>query len=197
MGRARVTFSWTLLLVVWLCAVGGGMAKLVRFSGTPGLSGDAPASWPRSWAMRPASAGITLVVTLHPNCSCSRATLGELAELMTRRENGVHANVVMVGETSDTAAHGELWSTAAAIPDVSVIADPDGKLASDLGAQTSGETYAFDSTGKLLFSGGITPARGHMGDSAGRRALEAILTRQTPTQTTSVVFGCPLTERNP
>jgi hypothetical protein len=87
---------------------------------------------------------------------------------------------------------GSLWNTAAAIPNVLVMVDPEGKLSAQLGALTSGQSYAFDSTGRLLFSGGITPARGHMGDSEGVDAIHALLLGQAPARQTSPVFGCPL-----
>ena len=185
-----------LLLTAWIGAVGAGTVKLFRYSGTPGAAATAPAGWPAEWTMRPAPAGVTLVVALHPRCTCSRATLGELARLMTRRQNGLQADVIMVSETSDEARQGELWTIAAAIPGVTIIADPDGALAARLGAQTSGQTYAFDAGGKLLFSGGITPARGHMGENTGSDALGAILMKQQPTQSHSPVFGCALSPRN-
>jgi hypothetical protein len=191
----RIGKRWsTIATTVWLGAVGTGMLWLFRYSNTPGAAAVAPVSWPAEWKIRPAASGVTLVVALHPKCTCSRATLGELAEIMTRRQDGLHADVLMVGETSDR-PHGELWDTAAAIPGVSVFADPDGAMANRLDAQTSGQTYAFDSAGHLQFSGGITPARGHMGDNIGAEALNALAIKQQPAQVNSPVFGCALTQR--
>jgi hypothetical protein len=39
-------------------------------------------------------------------------------------------------------------------------------------ATTSGETVVYDAAGKLRFHGGITGARGHIGDNAGCSAIE-------------------------
>jgi hypothetical protein len=55
--------------------------------------------------------------------------------------------------------------------------------------------------GDLLFSGGITAARGHSGDNCGRSTIISLLTEETanapvragPAQT--FVFGCPLFDR--
>jgi hypothetical protein len=175
------------------------MALLMRYSETPGAAAVAPVAWPREWSMRPDARGVTLVIALHPRCSCSHATLGELAEVMSRGASGVHAYVLMLRPdgTPDGFERGALWREAAAIPFVTVLADPGGELAARLGAQTSGQTYAFDSSGRLLFAGGITPARGDMGDCAGADALSAILMRENPQTTRTVVFGCPLKERQP
>src|SRR5256885_12925703 len=50
----------------------------------------------RFWRIRPASRGTTLVVTLHPKCPCSTATLEELARLASVSENGVAIDVLIV-----------------------------------------------------------------------------------------------------
>ena len=46
--------------------------------------------------------------------------------------------------------------------------------------------------GDLLFSGGITFARGHAGDNAGRTAIEACAAGQSPGYRQTPVFGCPI-----
>ncbi len=47
-------------------------------------------------------------------------------------------------------------------------------------------------SGTLLFSGGITGARGHAGDNAGRAAIVALLNQLNPATTATNVFGCSL-----
>jgi hypothetical protein len=44
----------------------------------------------------------------------------------------------------------------------------------------------------LIFSGGITAARAHPGDNAGRSALVALLNRAPADRAGTNVFGCPL-----
>jgi hypothetical protein len=173
------------------------MGTLWRYSATPGQAAVAPAAWPGEWPIHPASRGTTLVVTLHPKCSCSEATLGELAQVMTHDVNGIKAYVLIVRPqgTPPGWEQGSLWKSAVAISGVTVISDPDAQMSSRLGAFTSGQTYAFDSTGRLLFSGGITSARGHMGDNVGADSINAIAMQQKPQQTSTPVFGCPLEER--
>jgi hypothetical protein len=75
---------------------------------------------------------------------------------------------------------------------VQVMSDEQGKWSARLGAMTSGQTYAFDAAGRLLFSGGITDSRGHAGDNAGTAAIEAILSGQKPVQVQTRVYGCSL-----
>jgi hypothetical protein len=57
---------------------------------------------------------------------------------------------------------------------------------------TSGQTFLYDARGTLLFSGGITGARGHAGDNAGRASIVALLNRAGAATTSTNVFGCSL-----
>lgn len=195
MKRTRKGFA--LFATAWLALAALGSISLYSYGGAAGEAATAPPAWPAEWSIRPADHGITLIVTVHPQCFCSRATLGELARIMTRRESGIAADIIFVGATLDTLKTSELWKSAREIPGVTVLADPDSSMAARLGAKTSGQTYAFDADGKLLFSGGITPARGHMGENPGEDALIAILTRNQPACAGSPVFGCPLTQERP
>jgi hypothetical protein len=83
-----------------------------------------------------------------------------------------------------------LWETAAAVPGVRVVRD-DGAEAWRFGARVSGQVMVYDHAGRLQFSGGITGARGHEGDNAGRDAIEALLAGR-PHAASAFVFGCLL-----
>jgi hypothetical protein len=155
----------------------------------------ARAGWPSGIPLRPVPQGVTLVLALHPMCPCSRATIGELSRLMTN--DHVQAYVLFVRPTGVPIGweHTDLWDAAAAIPGVTVMADEQGAWSGRFGALTSGQTYAYDASGQLLFSGGITAARGHMGDNAGSDAIIRILcgrSRDATAFTSAPVFGCPL-----
>ena len=68
-------------------------------------------------------------------------------------------------------ADSDIARDAAAIPGVLTFRDEDGDEARRFGAATSGHVMLYDAAGRLHFSGGITPARGHEGDSLGRDAV--------------------------
>src|SRR5271165_2577620 len=81
------------LLAVAAILVGAGWRQLDRFSSTPGDQRAAPARWPRDlpaeFSPEPLEAGSsqgvktpTLLVFLHPRCSCSAATLEQLAQIL-------------------------------------------------------------------------------------------------------------------
>jgi hypothetical protein len=75
---------------------------------------------------------------------------------------------------------------------VTVLDDVDGTEARRFGALTSGQVVVYDADGRLRFSGGITPARGHAGDNAGRSAIIALLEGASSASVETPVFGCSL-----
>ena len=90
----------------------------------------------------------------------------------------------------------ELRRSAAGIPSVTVLSDIDGVEARQFGAETSGHTLLFDLDGRLLFSGGITEFRGHVGDNTGVRAIESLINGRAPARTATSVFGCALAKHS-
>ena len=86
----------------------------------------------------------------------------------------------------------DLWASVAAIPGVTPILDGDAVEAGRFHAQTSGHALLYDAAGRLLFSGGITGARGHAGDNAGVGAVEALMRGDASIGRTTPVFGCAL-----
>jgi hypothetical protein len=130
----------------------------------------------------------------HPHCPCTRATIGELALLMTRLRNRATATVVFVRPDGVPKKWEEtdLWYDAQQIPGVSVVNDPGGKEAALFGAEASGQTVLYDANGELQFSGGVTASRGHSGDNAGRSAIVELVTSGRAEQRQTPVYGCYL-----
>jgi hypothetical protein len=77
---------------------------------------------------------------------------------------------------------------------VTIHFDQGGREAGLFGAATSGQTDLYDAHGTLKFSGGITAARGHAGDNAGRDALAAWISTGTAHRPGAPVFGCALAD---
>jgi hypothetical protein len=138
----------------------------------------------------------TLVMFAHPQCPCTRASIGELALLMARCGNALDAYVVFFkpdGVADDWTRTGTVGE-AERIPGVKVVFDKSGREAELFGAATSGQTDFFDTDGRLLFSGGITAARGHAGDNAGRDAIIEWTSTGAADRTRTPVFGCAIAE---
>jgi hypothetical protein len=193
-GRRKAVVAW---IGVWALVCVAGMALLWRYKAAPGDPGAPPAQWPAQSGLARAGEAPTLVMVMHPHCPCSRASLGELAEVMRRADDGVVAYAVLSvpdGVEGDPAAwaRGELWTMAAEIPGVQVIVDADAQLAEVFGVETSGHVLVYDPAGGLRYSGGITGARGHAGDNVGRSRVVALLSAGTPDRDRSNVFGCEI-----
>lgn len=200
--KARPSRSLVLSLALtflWLFFVVAGLLQVERYEDRPGKTASAPVRWPENTRVRDAHNGVTLLMVIHPQCPCSRASLAELSQLMARSQGRVSATVLFVqyAGVSKRWVQSSTWRQAAAIPGVRVDSDPNGALAERFSAQTSGQTYLYDRQGRLLFSGGLTGARGHEGDNAGLDAALALARSQVPQRSRTPVFGCPLFPQTP
>jgi len=181
-------------LAVWLVTIGAGLTMLWAYAETPGRPAIADAAWPAGANLARDAHTPVLLLFLHPQCPCSRATIGELARLLARAPAPV-ATYAFFYRPADAEAGWErtdLWDSAAAIPGVHVMSDERGAQARVFGAFVSGQTLLYGATGSLLFSGGITGARGHEGDNPGRTALASMLASGRTDTVRTPVFGCYL-----
>lgn len=193
--RRKQVFLTAFLGVMWIAGVALGLRGLLNYESAPGRVGIISRSWPADSDIRRFSERPTLVMVAHPHCPCTRASIGELANIMALAQGKVDAYVLFVKPTAagDDWADTGLRRSAAAIPGVTVLSDVAGREARRFGAETSGHALLFDRDGRLLFNGGITQARGHAGRNAGESAIIAMLNNQPAERAETVVFGCSLT----
>ena len=180
--------------VLWLGFSCGGLALLAWYDRSPGISNSDLLQWPTDSRIHLSERGATLIVFAHPRCPCTRASLGELEKIAARSGSSVTTWVVFLkpADSDDSWDQTDLLTTAAAIPGVHILRDLDGVEARRFRATTSGQALLFSNQGELLFNGGITLARGHAGDNAGRSAIESYLTNRAPACRQTPVFGCPI-----
>ena len=171
-----------------------GMGMLWRYSLNPGTPGTPPAFWPQQSRLARRPGDLTIVMVVHPHCPCSRASIAELENLIARPSQRITADAVFLKPPGfdDSWTKTNLWRSASAIPGVNAVID-DGRETRLFGAATSGQTMVYGRDGNLLFSGGITAARGHFGDNAGASAITALLNQSIakPAHRTAV-YGCAL-----
>jgi hypothetical protein len=200
-------FRRALLTIVgagWAAGVAVGVWQLRSYADTAGAPARPGHQLPDGVGVARGPGLPALVLLIHPRCPCSRATVGELARLMADCHGRLSATVLMVrpdGAPDDWAKTG-LWRDAAAIPGVTVVADGGGRASRGFGAATSGQALLYAADRRLLFAGGITEARGHSGDNAGRSTVTSLVlggargARGTGAATTrpaaTPVYGCPL-----
>lgn len=187
------------LFTLWILLVGLGLSLLISFSNSSGPVGPAKLIWPEKSKIGRDSSRPNLIIFLHPKCSCSRATVGELERLMVFIREKISISVVFSiagGDTGEVLGSDLATSVKRIIGVDSVFIDEDDVESTLFGAKTSGQSYLYDKNGALVFSGGLTSARGHMGDSAGRDAILSWLRNKDQTSVFTAVFGCLIKKPN-
>jgi hypothetical protein len=180
---------------MWGSAVAIGFLALQLHGSSPGPIGAVIGHWPNSTRVPLTPGRPTLVMAVHPQCPCTRASAWELARVLTSCQG--LAEVYILIFLPERAGHGwvtpDVLQRLGTMPGVHLVDDPAGEEAAHFGARTSGQVALYAQNGRLLFRGGITGTRGHEGDNAGRRALIGLIRnnrssypRETP------VFGCPI-----
>jgi hypothetical protein len=195
--RTKYILVTSAFAIAWLLSIGCGFAVFARYNNKPGPVGAVPRGWPGLHLERSHDRP-TLVMVAHPRCPCTRASIGELAQIMARQQGKLIAYVLFVkpGKADADWDETDLWRSARKIPGVTVLSDSDGVAASRLGAETSGHTFLFAANGQLVFNGGITESRGHAGDNAGKNAIVSLLNDAPAQRKQTFVFGCALTARH-
>jgi hypothetical protein len=196
-----MTFSFKKFLLavgigLWLAGAACGMKWMADYSLTPGTAGAPARDWPAvDW---PLTAGrFTVVVALHPECPCSRATLAELDSILLQAGDSLTAVLIFSDASPEQPAkNSALYRQASALPRARLVCDSSGADLKRFSFRTSGETRLYRSDGQLVFRGGITGGRGHVGDNPGQAALLAALRAGAGDRPPTVmpVFGCALAD---
>jgi hypothetical protein len=185
---------------IWLLIIIAGMALVLIHSNSPGTTGMVPVRWPVASKISFDGRQPLLVMFAHPQCPCTRASLGELEQLMSDCQGRLAAQVWIIKPAGVAAGwtNSDLWQSASKIPGVTVHWDEGDVEAQRFHAETSGQTMLYGRDGRLLFQGGLTIARGHYGDSPGLLAMESLLEHKNSSAVndsatlTAPVYGCPL-----
>lgn len=174
--------------------IGAGFAVIEHHAVSAGESAAPAPRWPGDSALALDKQRPTLVVFAHPRCPCTRASYEELNRTLARFPEAMAVKMVFTvpEEADESWLSTYLVRTAAQNKGIGVFMDRGGREAQRFNAHTSGTCLLFDAKGGLLFNGGVTSARAHEGDNAGRDALEACLRNETSDTVTFAVFGCGL-----
>src|ERR1044071_9810486 len=129
-ARAERRHPWAGAAIVlgvfaWAGGIAWGLQKIEDYSSTPGMTASAPAAWPGSALVTPQAGRATLVMFIHPQCSCTRASLDELEAILDRTHGAVSAWVVVLKPqgASDEWTHSSTWDSARNMPGVTVVTD--------------------------------------------------------------------------
>lgn len=188
-----------LFVLIWTLLVCVGLYKLFAWGSRPGEVAQFQNRWPAVSKLEVRSNLPSLVLFLHSACSCSYATLEELERLLPMLRDRAQVQVVFMSPDeldkfnwSDS----KIWKRAQKIPSIQIIQDREGFEAKVFGAKTSGQTFLYDLNGELAFEGGLTPSRGHTGESSGQVAIRLFFEKRGFASVAHAsVFGCGLAKR--
>jgi hypothetical protein len=175
--------------LVWCTLVVAGLRDLYTYTTTEGGSRAEPARWPAGSTLPHAEEGVTVVMFVHPDCVCSKASLAELATIAASDHTGAMFVIAVVSDDPS----GPRWEAAGQVSGARRILDRGGIEAKRFGARTSGQVVVYR-RGALEFAGGITGSRGHAGDNIGRQSVMQVLAGAPPRDHRHGVFGCGLAE---
>src|SRR2546423_15284646 len=94
-----------LVLLLWAGLIVAGYAWLLRYNFAAGNTLTAPGRLPPPFGSPGGSRRPQLFIALHPRCPCSRATVAELAKILSRAPNAGDVTVLMYRP----ADRGESW----------------------------------------------------------------------------------------
>jgi hypothetical protein len=179
-------------LALWFAAVAQGMKWMSDYSLTPGEAGAPATTWPAAEIGR-GEGRHTLVVGLHPECPCSRATMAELERVLTAAGDALEAVVVFDDAASAAPARSSaLFRRATQLPRTRVVCVTSVSELGEFDFRTSGETRLYRPDGTLVFRGGITASRGHEGENAGAAAVVSHARAELCGTSATPAFGCAL-----
>lgn len=190
--RTLVRATILVAALVWTATIGAAFNAIRRFETTPGVAAVAGPDWPAESTVPRQRGEWSLVMLVHPHCSCSRASVQELQAVIEKSPSvQPYVLVYRPGDFEKGWEQGAVLDAASRLRRAKVIIDENGREAKRFGGFTSGQTLLYDRQGRLRYAGGITSLRGHSGVNRGRMdvikiASSGIGTGEHP------VFGCAI-----
>lgn len=172
---------------LWFFLLMLGLSGLTIYSHTPSQDRLLTTQW-NTELMGKQRDGYSLVYFIHPECPCTLASTFELQRIL--QNNYPDLTIINVIQSADT-------SIQVPVNGISLY-DPTGRISQSLGINTSGHVILYDEAGQALYSGGVTPARGHRGSNFGSTTLTDLLSKELnsiPTNSNIITFftyGCKL-----
>ena len=180
---------------LFLCLGIGGLFCLTDYANRPGADAQNLSEvWPQSAPEMP-TAQATVAFFYHPKCPCTRATVRNLERFLS--QTGTRPAVIAFAyHPDDETGHWvetPLTQQVRRLANSRVVPDADGRMAQQFGATTSGQLLIYDEDHRLVFSGGITPSRGHEAESIASRKFATCLSGEATVELVKQpVFGCSI-----
>ena len=159
----------TLLTTIWVLLILAGFWWVMDYQTKPGTMAIPEEN---KVALDHSKDSWHLIAFLHPECTCSRATMEELDILQKKLGNTLSTHIFISTELPlEQTVESEIYRTAVKNKNWQVDVDVNAELATQMLAYTSGICYLYSPEEKLIFAGGITASRGHSGPAAGQEII--------------------------
>jgi hypothetical protein len=180
-------FCILIIVVFWIICTGFFYRQMLNFDITPGVASlNPPATWPTEFH-KP-----TLIVFLHPKCTCSAASLTQIAKLQSRLPDRFQTILVLWQPSNGNSEWANLpQPDFGQLADYKLVLDKEGRMARKFDAHTSGQSFLYDADGQIRFSGGLTSTRGDSESGPAFSTLAQLIAKQDSSKT-APVFGCSL-----
>jgi hypothetical protein len=174
---------WVAGFVLWGVALATGFHKAMGWEFQPGQ-----AALPAHIHAKPDERPL-LIVVLHSQCPCSLATIENLTTLSVDQRHRLRIRFVFTGPDMETSPAAKKASSFAEAEKEFL---SEAEVVGRYGARTSGQAFLYDVHGHLVFSGGLTEARGVAGRvSDGMSAIVDTLAGRS-CLVSAPVYGCAL-----
>lgn len=179
----------------WMMCLLAGVFVVTGYATNPGEQHRLLFEWPSSSYMERSRDLTTVVLFVHPRCPCTFASKREFERLLPTITESVLLKVVYFhpkNESEQWVRSTKLFQAFNQLAPGAAVMDCNGLEAQSFGVKNSGHILAFSPSGKCLYSGGVTPSRGHEGSNFGLSALRVAIEKQQRTRLDFPVFGCSI-----
>ena len=176
-----------------------GSFQLASYSTQPGQTGDVARRLDNKAftemvpGVKSHDGKFRVLIAYHPHCPCTVAAIRNLQRMQTRisKPHIVCALAYLPKGNSKDWISSTNSNEIQNLSNVQTIVDCNGQISSELGIKTSGHVLIYSPDGELLFSGGITPGRGHEGDCPASESVISAINDRSSERIRWPVFGCP------
>jgi hypothetical protein len=182
------------LATAWLFILGLLVWKQYDYKSTPGKASLFVGRAPDSSSIKFDSKHYNFITFIHPKCSCSEATIENLTT-MTRdfanKNISFHVVFYSSSELGSDLENSKYVKEVKELQNTRIYFDKKLTDFSLYDVETSGQSFLFDTEKNLIFKGGITESRGHLGETLSMRKIAGYLEGEKPNSITlAPTFGC-------
>ncbi|MDA8792481.1 hypothetical protein N9N67_04500 [Bacteriovoracaceae bacterium] len=182
-----------IFICIWSIGIISGLVITYEYSLGSGEKSQLKSSWPNESSLKFNPGKYNLVMFLHPECTCSKASLFHFKEILSEiKHDNLDSKIIftMPKEKEKEWINSALVKEVKEAGSIQLIFDQSSEEFKRFDAKTSGQAFLFSPSKDLLFNGGITDSRGHIGYNQGEDFIINTLNKRGLASKDVDVFGC-------